>query len=81
MTPGTGAGQICFWDGGSFWIGGTTSTHEVHAHHAMQVGLALEGRFRFLSPVDGRELQWASPLVGEWASGHVGEEEIGVTNG
>jgi AraC-like DNA-binding protein len=53
VTPSHGAGRICHWDGGSIWIGRATAVNAVHAHHAVQVGLALEGRFRFQSPLDG----------------------------
>lgn len=63
MTPGSGAGQICPWDGGSLWIGRTTSVNDVHAHHAVQVALALEGRFRFQSPEDGVWLDCSGAVI------------------
>lgn len=58
-----GAGQICPWDGGSLWIGRATAPNAVHAHHAVQVALALEGRFRFQSPEDGVWLDCAGAVI------------------
>lgn len=62
-----GEGQICHWEGGSLWIGRTTAANDVHAHHAVQVALALEGRFRFQSPTDGVWLDCTGAVV---ASNH-----------
>jgi AraC-like DNA-binding protein len=58
-----GAGQICVWDGGSVWIGRAAAPNAVHSHHAVQVALALEGRFRFQSPEDGIWLDCASAVI------------------
>jgi AraC-like DNA-binding protein len=58
-----GSGRICHWDGGSLWIGWTTATNAVHAHHAVQIALALEGHFRFQSPVDGVWLDCAGAVI------------------
>lgn len=63
MTPSAGAGQICHWDGGSIWIGRATAANAVHAHHAVQVALALKGRFRFQSPTDGVWLDCAGAVI------------------
>lgn len=63
MTRPGGAGQICIWDGGSLWIGRTTAPNDVHAHHAVQVGLALEGQFRFQSPADGVWLDCSGAVI------------------
>ena len=63
MTAGRGAGQICPWDGGSIWIGRTTGVNDVHAHHAVQIAFALEGSFRFQSPVDGVWLDCAGAVI------------------
>jgi len=62
-----GAGQICAWDGGSLWIGRATAVNAVHAHHAVQVGLALEGHLKFQSPADGAWLDCAGAVI---ASNH-----------
>lgn len=40
-------GRICFWQGGSLWIGRGRGRSEWHSHHAHQIALALEGEFRF----------------------------------
>jgi len=40
------SGQIVVWQGGSLWIGETRATTGQHAHHAIQVTIALEGDFR-----------------------------------
>jgi AraC-like DNA-binding protein len=42
-------GRIVFWPGGSIWIGRAEGAMDFHAHHALQVTLALPGssvRFR-----------------------------------
>lgn len=67
MTTSYGAGQICMWDGGSIWIGRAAAVNDVHAHHAVQVALALEGRFKFQSPADGVWLDCAGAVI---ASNH-----------
>jgi AraC family transcriptional regulator len=61
------SGQICSWSGGSIWIGRTTTVNAVHAHHAVQVAIALEGHFRFSSPVDGVWLDCSGAVI---ASNH-----------
>jgi len=38
-----GAGRVCFWHGGSIWIGRSVGRTEWHAHHAIQIALALDG--------------------------------------
>ncbi len=50
MSAVHSSGRIRFWDGGSIWIGRARQVNDVHAHHAVQVALALEGRIRFRSP-------------------------------
>ncbi len=67
MTTRRSAGQICQWTGGSIWIGSTTAVNDVHAHHALQVAIALEGQLRFMSPVDGVWLDCAGAVI---ASNH-----------
>lgn len=37
-----GVGRICFWNGGSLWIGHSSGRTAPHAHHAIQVSLALD---------------------------------------
>lgn len=38
-----GIGRICTWQGGSLWIGREAGRALPHAHHAIQITLALEG--------------------------------------
>src|SRR5262245_21689394 len=42
-----GVGRVLLWNGGSLWIGHAAGGGEVHAHHAIQVSLALTGRVKF----------------------------------
>ena len=46
----TPSGQIIVWQGGSLWIGKTRTTTGTHAHHAIQVTVALEGNFHLRDP-------------------------------
>ncbi|MEO8161681.1 MAG: AraC family transcriptional regulator [Arenimonas sp.] len=41
-----GVGRVIVWPGGSLWAGRHVGQVREHAHHAIQVSLALEGRFR-----------------------------------
>lgn len=41
-----GTGRVLIWPGGSLWAGRKVGVVPEHAHHAIQVSLALEGRFR-----------------------------------
>lgn len=43
--PIAGVGRVHFWNGGSLWIGRDAGRGQPHAHHAIQITLALEGRF------------------------------------
>ena len=51
MTP-LASGRIVLWQGGSLWVfhvpapAGAQQSTDFHAHHAIQVTLALEGEFR-----------------------------------
>jgi AraC-like DNA-binding protein len=44
--PVIGVGRILLWSGGSLWIGRQTGRAEQHAHHAIQIALAMCGSFR-----------------------------------
>jgi AraC family transcriptional regulator len=46
------SGQIYVWQGGSLWIGWSNGMTETHAHHAIQISLALQGTFRLKTPED-----------------------------
>jgi AraC-like DNA-binding protein len=40
-----GVGRVLLWSGGSLWIGRQTGLAGKHAHHAIQISLAMRGRF------------------------------------
>ncbi|RWM13951.1 MAG: AraC family transcriptional regulator [Mesorhizobium sp.] len=42
-----GIGRIIFWSGGSLWIGQALGPSEMHAHHAVQLAIALSDRVEF----------------------------------
>ena len=44
--PVAGIGRIIGWPGGSLWIGRHLAAVQEHAHHAIQISLAVEGTFR-----------------------------------
>jgi AraC-like DNA-binding protein len=44
--PVAGVGRIIGWPGGSLWIGRHLGPVQDHAHHAIQISLAMEGDFR-----------------------------------
>jgi AraC family transcriptional regulator len=46
----TSSGQIVIWQGGSIWIGETKATTGLHAHHTIQITMALHGEFRLRDP-------------------------------
>jgi AraC-like DNA-binding protein len=41
-----GVGRVIVWPGGSLWAGRHVGQVREHAHHAIQISLGLEGRFR-----------------------------------
>jgi AraC-like DNA-binding protein len=44
--PVAGVGRVIGWPGGSLWIGRHLAPIQDHAHHAIQISLAMEGSFR-----------------------------------
>ena len=44
--PVIGIGRIMLWSGGSLWIGRNAGRADEHAHHAIQIALAMRGSFR-----------------------------------
>jgi AraC-like DNA-binding protein len=42
-----GIGRVIFWSGGSLWIGQSLAPSELHAHHAIQLCIALSGTAQF----------------------------------
>jgi AraC-like DNA-binding protein len=43
--PVAGVGRVMLWSGGSLWIGRDASRVETHAHHAIQIALAMDSGF------------------------------------
>ena len=43
--PLAGIGRVLLWSGGSLWIGRDAGRGEIHAHHAIQIALAMESGF------------------------------------
>ena len=43
--PIIGIGRVLLWSGGSLWIGREVGLARKHAHHAIQIALAMRGRF------------------------------------
>jgi len=43
--PVAGVGRVLLWSGGSLWIGRDAGRVETHAHHAIQIALAMDAGF------------------------------------
>lgn len=43
--PIAGIGRVLLWSGGSLWIGRDVGRSNSHAHHAIQIALAMDSRF------------------------------------
>ena len=43
--PVAGIGRVLLWSGGSLWIGRDAGRVETHAHHAIQIALAMDSGF------------------------------------
>jgi AraC family transcriptional regulator len=43
--PVAGIGRVLLWSGGSLWIGREAGRVETHAHHAIQIALAMDSGF------------------------------------
>lgn len=50
VRGGFGTGRAVFWNGGALWMGVATGQADDHAHHAIQVALAVDGPFRVRGP-------------------------------
>lgn len=48
---GFGAGRVVFWNGGAAWMGHATGAADAHAHHAIQLTLALDAPFLIRAPL------------------------------
>jgi len=60
---GFGAGRVAFWNGGALWMGHAAGAADTHAHHALQLTLALG------PPRPGATFQ-VRPPQGEWLRCH-----------
>src|SRR3978361_1344576 len=56
-------GRICFWQGGSLWLGRGQGRSDWHAHHAHQIAVPLEGSCLFRSKVDDPWTSFAGAIV------------------
>jgi len=52
-----------FWEGGSLWIGLTNVRSDYHAHHAIQLGLALTGTCQFRTRKDPDWVYYSGALI------------------
>ena len=57
-----GIGRVLLWNGGSLWIGHAAGRGETHAHHAIQITLALTGTVQFRAP-EGRWSAYSAAMV------------------
>jgi AraC-like DNA-binding protein len=58
-----GIGRVLLWPGESLWIGHQAGPVAPHAHHAVQISLALTGRVRLRSDPGGEWAEHAGVLV------------------
>lgn len=58
-----GVGRVLIWNGGSLWIGRDAGFSDTHAHHAIQISLALTGEVRFKSAARGQWRSYGAALI------------------
>jgi AraC family transcriptional regulator len=51
--PIAGIGRVLLWSGGSLWIGRDAGRGDTHAHHAIQIALAMDSSFRMATGDSG----------------------------
>jgi len=51
--PIAGIGRVLLWSGGSLWIGRDAGRGDTHAHHAIQIALAMDSPFRLAAGESG----------------------------
>ena len=56
-------GRVHLWQGGSLWIGRGHGRSDWHAHHALQIAVALDGVCRFREQVDGSWSEYRGAIV------------------
>ncbi|WP_395687575.1 helix-turn-helix transcriptional regulator [Caenimonas koreensis] len=57
------AGHICFWQGGSLWLGRGAGRSDSHAHHAHQVAVSLQGTCFFRPSPDAPWTAFAGAVI------------------
>jgi len=50
--PIAGVGRVMLWSGGSLWLGRDAGRAETHAHHAIQIALAMDSHLRLAAGDD-----------------------------
>jgi AraC family transcriptional regulator len=58
-----GIGRVLLWSGVSLWIGHSAGRTQDHAHHAIQISLALSGTLRLRSADDGIWVDYPGAVV------------------
>jgi AraC family transcriptional regulator len=58
-----GIGRVLLWSGGSLWIGHSAGRAQAHAHHAIQISLALSGTLRLLDDDSGDWAEYTGAMV------------------
>ena len=62
MKP-AGFGQVIFWNGGSLWIGQAGQSVALHAHHAIQICIGLDGPVEFRESPDDAWMSFRAAFV------------------
>ncbi len=58
--PIAGIGRVLLWSGGSLWIGRDAGRGEAHAHHAIQIALAMDAGVRMSDGDDSWREHWGA---------------------
>jgi len=58
--PIAGIGRVLLWSGGSLWIGRDAGRGEIHAHHAIQIALAMDSVFLMADGKSGWREHWGA---------------------
>jgi len=58
-----GIGRVVLWSGGSLWIGHAAGRVQSHAHHAIQISLALSGSVRLRAHEQSQWSEYSAALV------------------
>jgi len=58
--PIAGIGRVLLWSGGSLWIGREAGRGQAHAHHAIQIALAMDSVFQMADGQRGWREHWGA---------------------